>query len=46
MQSRRVVDAVAKISNGLPSFLQGADDVLLLLRVDLNEKIGAWREVP
>ena len=42
MQGRRVVDTVA----GYPTecrFLQGADDPLLLLRIDFNKKVGAGR---
>ena len=37
MQSRCVVDAVAEISDRVPGLLQGADDPLLLLRIDFNE---------
>ena len=46
MQGRRIVDAVAEISDRVPGSLQGADDPLLLLRIDFDEEIGAWREVP
>ena len=46
MQGRRVVDAVAEITDRVAGSLQGADDPLLLLRIDFNEQIGAWRAVP
>ncbi len=46
MQGRRVVDAVAEIADRVAGPLQGADDPLLLLRVDLDEEIGARREMP
>ena len=46
MQGRRIIDAVAEISDGVPGFLQGADDPLLLLRIDFDEEIGAWCAVP
>ena len=46
MQGRRIVDAVAEIADGVAGPLQGADDPLLLLRVDLDEEIGPRREVP
>ena len=46
MQGRRIVDAVAEIADRVAGPLQGADDPLLLLRVDLDEQVGARREVP
>ena len=46
MQGRRIVDAVAQIADRVAGALQGADDAFLLLRVDLDEKVGARREVP
>ena len=46
MQGRRVVDAVAEIADRVSGPLQGADDPLLLLRIDFDEEIGARREVP
>ena len=46
MQGRCVIDAVAEISDRVPGLLQGADDPLFLLGIDLNKKISAWREVP
>ena len=46
MQGRRIVDAVAEIADRVSGPLQGADDPLLLLRIDLDEEVGARREVP
>ena len=46
MQGRRIVDAVAEIADRVSGSLQGADDPLLLLRIDFDEEIGARREVP
>ena len=46
MQRRRIVDAVAQIADRVARALQGANDPLLLLRIDLDEEIGARREVP
>ena len=43
MQRRRIVDAVAEIADRMPDLLQGADDPLLLLGIDLDEEIGARR---
>ena len=44
MQGRRIVDAVAEIADRMSGPLQGADDALLLLGIDLDEEIGARRE--
>ena len=46
MQGRRIVDAVAEIADRVAGPLQGADDPLLLLRIDFDEEIGARREMP
>ena len=46
MQGRRIVDAVAEVADGVSGSLQGADDPLLLLRIDFDEQVGARREVP
>ena len=46
MQGRCIVDAIAEIPDRVSGSLQGADDPLLLLRIDFNEEIGAWCAVP
>ena len=46
MQGRRIVDAVAEISDRMTCPLQGADDPLLLLGIDLDEEVCPWREMP
>jgi hypothetical protein len=46
MKGRRIIDAVAEIADRMAGPLQGADDALLLLGIDLDEEIGARREMP
>ena len=43
---RRVVHAVPQEPDDVPHLLQGEDDPLLLVRIDLDEQVGLLRRPP
>ena len=45
MQGRRIIDAIAHITNHVPGLLQREDDAFLLVGVHFREETGACGQV-